>query len=83
MRTKQLANILIKIVGLPGLIHSVPSIIAGMFSIEQVSGINLRGNIASYAVVNLVTYLVLAAICIYLIFKSREVAGFLFKGEVE
>lgn len=79
MKTKQLANVLIKILGLSVLVHSIPTIITGLFNIVRARGVGSPGDYWFYPV----SSVVLAAIGIYLIVKSQDVAAFLFKGENE
>lgn len=80
MKTKQLANILIKILGLSVLVHGIPSIITGLFSAFQIRGASSQGG---YYWLYPLSSVVLVAIGIYLIVKSRDVAAFLFKDEDE
>jgi hypothetical protein len=79
MKTKQLANILIKILGLSNLVRSIPAIITGLFNIVRARGSGYPGDSWFYPV----SSMVLAAIGILLIVKSRDVAAYLFKGEDE
>jgi hypothetical protein len=67
MKSKQLANVLIKILGLSILVESIPAVVTGLFR---------SGTI-------FVSLLVSVALGICLILKSRDVAGFLFKDEEE
>ena len=77
MKTKQLANVLIKILGLSECVQSVIYIF-GMI-------INTIENhfAASFPWVIFLTGAIHAAIGIFFIVKSRDVAGFLFKNEDE
>ena len=80
MKTKQLANVLIKILGLSLCAQSVMHFVTGMFNI-------LASSRVPYFVpsqwINFVSGAILVAIGISLIVKSRDVAGFLFKNEDE
>jgi hypothetical protein len=80
MKTKQLANVLIKILGLSVIIHGIPSVMTGFFT-----GFRIRGDSsqAGYYWPFWLSYLILPAIGIYLVLKSRDVATFLFKDEDE
>jgi hypothetical protein len=78
MKTKQLANVLIKILGLSVVVHGLPSVLSGLFGILQVPR-GASGNYWYYPVASVVTLLL--GIC--LIIQSREVAAYLFKGEDE
>lgn len=82
MKTKQLANILIKILGLSALVHGIPSFLAQLLPVLRVVG--SHGNVYwnDYWVYPL-SSAVSVAIGIYLIVKSRAVAAFLFKDESE
>ncbi len=79
MKSKQLANVLIKILGLSVFVHSIPGIITGLYNVVRVRGAGGPGDFWFYPV----SSLVLAAIGVYLIVKSRDVAAYLFKGEDE
>ena len=82
MKTKQLANILIKILGLSVLVHSISSIISELLPFLQIMGAN--GNLHSnYYWLYPLSSVVSAIIGIYLLVKSRDVAAFLFKVEDE
>jgi len=79
MKTKQLANILIKILGLSVLIHSIPGIITGLYNAVRIRPMGGPGDWWFYPV----SSLVLAAIGIYLVVQSRRVTELLFKSEDE
>jgi hypothetical protein len=79
MKSKQLANVLIKILGLSVLIQSIPGIITGLYNAVRVREVGGPGEFWFYPMPSLV----LAAIGICLIIKSRDVAGVLFKNEDE
>jgi len=80
MKSKQLANVLIKILGLSVFVHSIPSIIGALASYVQRSGeIHGPHDYWLYPV----SSVVLVALGVYLIVKSRDVAEFLFKNEEE
>ena len=80
LKSKQLANVLIKILGLSVLVHGIPSIITGLFSLVQVRGVGSRGD---YFWLYPLSSVVLVAIGVYLIVKSRDVTACLFKDEDE
>ena len=61
------------------MVHSVPSVITGMFSMLRVRG---SGSLLEYFVYPM-SSVVMAGIGIYLILQSREVAEFLFKNDAE
>ena len=79
MKTKQLANVLIKILGLSVCVHSIPGIITGLYNSVRIKGVGGPGDWWFYPV----SSAVLAAIGIYLIIRSRNVAACLFKDEDE
>ncbi len=79
MKSKQLANVLIKILGLSVVVHSIPAIITGLFNIARASGRGWPGDYWFYPV----SSVVLLALGVYLVAKSRCVTEFLFKGEDE
>jgi len=82
MKTKQLANILIKILGLSALVHGIPSILSELLPILQ--GIGSHGNVYwNYYWIYPLSSLISVAFGIYLVFQSRAVTAFLFKDEDE
>ena len=76
MKSKQLANVLIKILGLSLCVQSVMHVVTGIFNI-------LASSRMPFLWANFVSGAILAAIGISLIVKSRDVAGVLFKNEDE
>ena len=83
MKSKQLANVLIKILGLSVIVQSIPAIIRGLVNAIH-AGMRARevGMPPDYWFYP-ASSVVLAAIGIYLMLKSRDVAECLFKGEDE
>lgn len=79
MKSKQLANVLIKVLGLSVVIHSVPAIITGLFNVVRARGSGSPGDYLFYPV----SSVVLLALGIYLIINSRCVTEWLFKNEDE
>lgn len=77
MKTKQLANVLIKILGLSVVVHSIPALITALLSTMQ-----LRAASGGYSLYPIST-VVLAVLGICLIVKSRCVADLLMKNEEE
>jgi hypothetical protein len=77
MKSKQLANVLIKILGLSVFIHSIPNVVTGLYNAVRVSTVRGTGDWWFYPV----SSLVLTAAGIYLIVRSRNVAECLFKNE--
>ena len=80
MKSKQLANVLIKILGLSVLVHGIPSILTGLLTLSQARGVGSRGE---YFWLYPLSSVVLVAIGIYFIVKSRDVTAILFKDEDE
>jgi hypothetical protein len=80
MKSKQLANVLIKILGLSVLVHGIPSIITGLLTLVHARGVGSRGD---YFWLYPLSSVVLVAIGVYLIVKSRDVVELLFKGDDE
>ena len=84
MKSKQLANVLIKILGLSVLVEGIPSILNGLFSLLQLRGAGSQiGNMGYFFWLYPLSSVVTAVIGVYLIVKSREVAEYLFKGDEE
>ena len=83
MKTKQLANILIKILGLSVIVHGIPSIITGFLPMLQAIGRSSSGGFGGFYWLYPFSSVILVVIGIYLIVKSRDVAAFLFKDEDE
>ena len=79
MKTKQLANVLIKILGLSVLVHSIPGIGSGVFFFTRARGVSSSGDGWLYAL----TTVIVPVIGIIFIVKSRDIATFLFKNEDE
>jgi len=67
MKSKQLANVLIKILGLSILVHDAPGFITVLFSPPA----------------NALVLAVSAALGVFLMVKSRDIAEFLFKTDDE
>ena len=82
MKTKQLANILIKILGLSVLVHAIPSFINALIPMLQAIAHPVIA-IWNYYWLRPLADMVSVAIGIYLILKSRDVTAFLFKDEDE
>ena len=78
MKTKQLANVLIKILGLSVCVHAVPSLIDVLLHFIRARVGSSPGEFWFP-----VSSVVWAALGLYLIVKSRDVAEFLFKSENE
>jgi putative Mn2+ efflux pump MntP len=76
MKTKQLANILIKVLGLSLCVQSVMHFVTGIFNILVNSKVPFLWS-------NFVSGAILAGIGILFIVQSREVASFLFKNDEE
>jgi hypothetical protein len=82
MKPKQLANVLIKILGLSLCAHSLMPIASGFFYLLQPqsgTGYSYRANGLYYVVTGLIP----AAIGIFFILQSRRVTEKLFKDEAE
>jgi len=81
MKSKQLANVLIKILGLSVLVQSIQGIITDLFMMVRTSarGVSGQGELSFYAL----SIAVMAAVGICLIVKSRCLADFLLKNEDE
>ena len=80
MKTKQLANALIKILGLSVLVQGIPSILAGLLAMLQFGGVGFGSPGPYNYFLHLLPTLIMVAIGIYLIVKSRDVAAFLFRA---
>jgi hypothetical protein len=80
MKPKQLANVLIKILGLSVVVHSIPSLVTELLPILQPNGMRSMG---AYFWVYPFSTVMLIALGIYLIVASRKIAECLFKDEGE
>jgi hypothetical protein len=78
MKSRQLANVLIKILGLSMFASGIPGIISVLLGVMQVRGMSGSGVFIVF-----LSSLISPAIGIWLILQSRIVAEFLFSGEVE
>lgn len=76
MKSIQLANVLIKILGLSLCAQSAMHVVTGIFT-------TLASSRGPFVWINFVSGAILAAIGIFLIAKSQDVARFLFKNEDE
>ncbi len=76
MNSKQLANVLIKVLGLSILAHSIPGILNGILSALVARGVGAGGNYWLLYVSPVAS----AAIGIWLLIQSRSIAEFLFRS---
>ena len=74
MQPKELANVLVKLMGLSTLLMSIPEILRGLLALAR----NGRFNPGE-----LLVSLIFVAVGFYLIVKSRKVVELLFKGDRE
>lgn len=83
MKSKQLANVLIKMLGLSVCLYAIPSCISGI--LEGV--VHLKDSPHWLAIIPLVSYsigaAIQAAVGLVIIAKSQTVAGWMFKNEDE
>jgi hypothetical protein len=83
MKSKQLANVLMKILGISVLLHGIPSFVSGFIiglsSLGAVGGSSAYGRSWAYTGAAVVEVI----LAIFLIVKSRKIADILFKGEDE
>jgi hypothetical protein len=81
MKTKQLANVLIKLLGLSVAIHSIPNVVSMLYSaFGNAARFRPLGESENWWIYPL-SSLIVPAIGIYLIVRSRNVAECLFKDE--
>ena len=79
MKSKQLADILIKILGLSVFINGILAFVTGLFGIWQFENIS-RSVPATYTLLQPLHGLVSLVIGIILIVKSKNIAGYLYKN---
>jgi hypothetical protein len=79
MKSKQLANVLIKILGLSVIVHGTPTIVMGFISALPAA----RAGAGFGAWIYLLSSVAVVVIGLFLIIQSRAVADFLFKGDDE
>jgi len=79
MNSKQLANVLIKILGLSVIVHNLSTLIGGLLTIMQASRAGMAGGGSFFLLTSVLTVFV----GIFLIVKSRAIAEFLLKAEDE
>ncbi len=79
MKTKQLANVLIKILGLSLCSQSVMHFINSLLNLYYASSMRVPAVLSG----NLLSGAILAGIGVCFILKSREIAGVLFKNEAD
>ena len=79
MKTKQLANVLIKIFGLSLFITGILAFVGGLLELPQISrGMPWQATLSVFG-----HGIVQLAIGIYLMAKSKDITGFLFKDDDE
>ncbi len=78
MKMTQLANVLIKILGLSVSIHAVPQVLNGLFNLTLSDGRGMPHGVYWFLPVPSIVLLV-GGLC--LIVKSRCIAEYLFRGE--
>ncbi len=79
MKPKQLANVLIRLLGLSVVVHDIPAVVTGLANILHRNGYGPSTMAWFYPV----SSLVLAGLGVYLIVKSRCLADWLFWDETE
>ncbi|MGC9943234.1 MAG: hypothetical protein ABSE48_15500 [Verrucomicrobiota bacterium] len=84
MKSKQLANVLIKTVGLYSCLCAIPSLIVGIAgAIVMALGATKSSDMLSYTLPNAIGSAIQFVVGILLITKSRKLAEFWFKNEDE
>jgi len=87
MKSKQLANVLIKIIGLYICVFAIPTfitaIVVGLSNYSILGQSNNGTAILVRTLSTLISAAIQAALGIFLIVLSRKIAGFLFKNEDE
>jgi hypothetical protein len=92
MKSKQLANVLIKIVGVSVLLHALPSFLSGFFygllgPFLGFASSTTRSGTSNYSlaypIASGLAGIISIVIAIFVIIKSRQIAEFLFKDEGE
>jgi hypothetical protein len=82
MKSKQLANVLVKILGLSVCLYAIPTCVSGILV-----GLSLGWSKIDITVMRILSSAVgagvQAAVGIFLVIKSQKIAGLLFKGEDE
>lgn len=76
MNTKQLANVLVKLLGLSVVIHALPGLITGLYNAARIRPVGGPGDWWFYAL----SSLVLTAIGIYMLVQTRHVTALLLKN---
>ena len=79
MQPKQLANVLVKVLGLSFSIHGLIGFVSGLLRLSR-SG---QGMTLSDMLESMTYGIVALAIGLYLIRRSRNITGWLFKGDNE
>jgi hypothetical protein len=81
MKTRQLANVLIKVLGLSIVAHSIPAIISATMTMLIAQGMGARQGAWFPSWFGQITPLATLVIGIVLIVASRSVTGLLFKKD--
>lgn len=83
MRSRQLANVLVKMLGLSVCLYAIPSCVSGI--LVAVTRPEAIGSSSAAAVLHIIAYPIGAAvqfaIGIAIIIKSQTIAGWMFKGD--
>jgi hypothetical protein len=91
MKSKQLANVLIKIVGVSVFLHALPSFLSGFFGLlgpflgfaSSTTRSGTPNYSLAYPIASSLAGIISIVIAILVIIKSRRIAEFLFKDEEE
>jgi hypothetical protein len=84
MKSKQLANVLIKIIGLYVCLCAIPSLVVGICAVTSaVLAAPKSDNLLSYALPEGIGAVIQVVVGIFLICKSRKISEFWFKNEDE
>jgi hypothetical protein len=79
MKSKQLANVLIKLLGLSVIVHNLSTLIGGMLTMIQAGRASVAGEGSFFIITSVLTTFV----GVFLIVKSRAVAELLLGAEDE
>lgn len=79
MQPKQLANVLVKVLGLSQLITGLLTFCFGLLNLSELS----RGGTLTYTLISTAHGFILMAIGVTLICRSQSITGLLFKGDKE
>ena len=83
MKSRQLANVLLKLLGFSLCLYAIPTCVSGVFMAIQAKDVSGTGDIVFRAFSYAIGYGVQALVGIIIIATSRKIAAWMFKSDEE